>query len=777
MFRRQGEGKSYLYTTIYLLDPWQVQCRFKSAQYDKCKGCTALGIECNWTQASKPQLLPDVAYIRYLETKIREIETYLKQTYPRIRTKKDIEDLLEHETGHVQPRAEASVTSGPDPLVPPSSLASSVIDLAESPTLSRFVRHSRLAEFGPLATNNDDNSIWEATPANPHGHRYFGHSSTCVLSRDAVVLRHDCGNNSHIPIGLSSGTYPRSEFWKPTAAETMRPQPQPHNLWETEQMMRELPSDDLLPILLSSYFDNTFLPVIHRQLFEKKLGEGLHKQDESFLRLVLLVCANGARWCNDPRVLDERWPVSRSAGHRWFRQFELWQGNVITTHQLSLWDAQALVLIAMFFCGSSATYGAWVTIGAAIRMMQDIGSHRRKAQRTLESELHKRCFWAMLSFDRLHSVHFGRNGAIADSDIDLDEVLEVDDELWLLEPGASPPSQPIGALSKLRCFNQVVELTRISGRCLQTVYALNQTKRLLGIGDPQGLSWIINDINTRLLNWAHSMPVDLQLPDQPSPNRGLLPSAFINMWASYYESIISINRPFISKTSELAASCLAICREAAKAFSKMARVHCRFPESRSKFIPGLCYPAFSSAMVLAIDLIMEDHVKGSTIRNTGCSIDMLGDTYSRQQKEEDMRSCVQVLEDGEEYFQLAGKLRDVVREFEGSLRIHSPPPPQASPSVSEYVHSESTTSRNEPILQAQNSSHDAILSATDTVPPPLGEPNCIFDIFTGYEFANPYFLASGIASGFPRGDQISNLGETPFASGIPDPTDFSFLER
>ncbi|CAE6438554.1 unnamed protein product [Rhizoctonia solani] len=727
---------------------------------------------------SKIALMAYPRYIRYLETKVREIEVYLKRTYPRIKTKKDIEDLLERERGYAPEKTAVSVTSGVDLSASSTILASSGVDLSENPTLSRFVRNSRLAEFSPLTTDNDDNSIWEATSTNPHGLRFYGHSSTCVLSRDAVALRHDCGNNYQIPSSLSSGAYLRPEFWKPTDAESRRLQKQPHSLWETEQMMRELPCADLLPVLLSSYFDNTFFPVIHRQLFENQLEQGLHKRDKSFLRLVLLVCANGARWCNDPRVLDERWPVSRGAGHRWFRQFELWQGNVITTHQLSLWDAQALVLIAMFFCGSSATYGAWVTIGAAIRMMQDIGSHRRKVQRSLGSELHKRCFWAMLSFDRLHSVHFGRTGAIADSDIDLDEVLEVDDYFWSLEPGAPPPSQPSDIPSKLRCFNQAIRLTRISGRCLQTVYALDQTKRLLGIDGPQGLAWIINDINARLLDWAHSMPVDLQLPDQPLPAGRLLPSAFINMWASYYESVISINRPFISKTSELAASCLAICREAAKAFSKMARVHCRVPESRSKFIPGLCYPAFSSAMVLAIDLIMQDHIKDPTIENMESSLDILGDTYSRQQKEEDMRICVQLLEDGEEYFQLAGKLRDVVREFEGSLRTQSPNSRHASPAVFDQRHPASVASRNsESTLEVQNSTHGTTLAATDTTTQAPDGSHTIFDIYSSYEFANPYFLVSGIASGFPRDNELSNLGDMSFVSDIPDPTDFSFLER
>ncbi|CUA68737.1 putative transcriptional regulatory protein C1683,13c [Schizosaccharomyces pombe 972h-] [Rhizoctonia solani] len=624
------------------------------------------------------------------------------------------------------------------------------------------------ADFGSQTTVSDENSVWEAKSANLEARRYYGHSSTCVLSRDAIFLRHDSHADYNLSSGLSSN-YPRAKFWTPTATEIKRLQ-RPYELWETENMLLELPSDDLMPTLLNSYFDNTFFPVVHQRLFEKQLREGLHKHDKSFLRLVLLVCANGARWCDDPRVLDERWPISRSAGHRWFRQFELWHKSVVTFHQLSLWDAQVLVLISMYFCGSSATYGAWVMVGAAIRMMQDIGSHRRKAEHTLESELHKRCFWAMLLLDRLHSVHFGRNGAIADSDFDLDEVLEVDDELWSLEPGAPPPTQPPGLLPKLRVFNRAIALTRISGRCLQTVYALKQTKHLLGIDTPQGLARIVDDINSRLLDWAHNMPLDLQLFDHFQPSSNPLPSAFINMWASYYETLISINRPFISKQSELAASCLAICREAAKAFSKMARVHCTFSGSRSKFIPGLCYPAFSSAMVLAIDLIIQDHVKNPTVAHLESSLDMLGDTYSRRQKEEDMMACIQVLEDGEEYFQLAGKLRDVVREFETSLRLQPLTPRHGSPRLHEDAYQGSSVIANEHHRDSQNIPYDLTPATDDMASQVLDESSASFDIFSGYEFAIPYFLEPGIASGFPQVDQLSNSTNTFTSLGIPELT-------
>ncbi|CAE7106216.1 unnamed protein product [Rhizoctonia solani] len=742
----------------------KVQCRFKAAQFDSCKGCTALDVECIWTRISKPQP-PDISYIRYLEGKITEVETYIKRTHPHVKTKRHIEDLLEREVGHSQTTRDVSIASGSGLSI--SSTGQAVLDIGESPTLSQFIRQSRLADFGSSAVTNDENIVWEAKPISLHEIRYYGHSSTCVLSRDAIFLRHDCHSGSRIPSGLSGGSCLRPEFWKSDATEMERLQ-KPFEVWETDHIVLDLPPDELMPILLNSYFENTYFPVVHRQLFEKQLREGVHEKEKPFLRLVMLVCANGARWCNDPRVLDERWPVSRSAGHRWIRQFELWHKSLMTTDHLSLWDAQALVLVGMFFCGSSATYGAWVTIGAAIRIMQDIGSHRRKVQQSLESELHKRCFWAMLLLDRLHSVHFGRNGAIADSDFDLDNVLEVDDELWSLEPNAPPPIQPPEAPPKLRVFNRAIELTRISGRCLQTVYALDQTKRLLGIDGPKGLAWMVNDINSRLLNWAHSMPLDLQLCDQPPPDRKPVSTTFINMWAAYYEMLISINRPFITRSSELAASCLAICREGAKAFAKMARVHCRSPDSHSKFISGLCYPAFSSAMVLAMDLIMQDHPKGPPIDSSGPSLDLLEDTDSRQQKEEDIRTCIQVLEDGEEYFQLAGKLRDVLSEFESALRLQPLATRRASSTLCDYTSSDSATVANKANIDTRTSVQSSIIGGV--APQSLDEANMPFDILSGYEFANPYFLECGIAAGFPQSDQLS--GDMAFPSDLPE---FPFL--
>ncbi|CAE6515262.1 unnamed protein product, partial [Rhizoctonia solani] len=277
-----------------------VQCRFKLVQYDSCKGCTALGVECNWTRIQKPQSLPDTSYIRYLESKIRGIEAYLKRTYPRIKTKGDIDDLIEREIGNFQAKS-VSVASGTNLSFLPADQVG--IDLAESPTLSRFVRGSRLAYFGSLAPVSDENVVWQTKSANLYEHRYYGHSSTCVLSRDAIFFRHDYHSDRQPSSSLPSGDCLRAKFWTPTAIEMKRLQ-QPYELWETEHTLLELPPDDLMPILLNSYFDNTFIPVVHRQLFEKQLRE-------AYL------------WILPDTLAPDRKPLSSSFINMWAGYYEL----------------------------------------------------------------------------------------------------------------------------------------------------------------------------------------------------------------------------------------------------------------------------------------------------------------------------------------------------------------------------------------------------------------------------------------------------------------------
>lgn len=75
-------------------------------------------------------------------------------------------------------------------------------------------------------------------------------------------------------------------------------------------------------------------------------------------------------------------------------------------------------LAACFLDGLAPPQGVWAMVGIGLRVMQDVGAHRRKltAKQTVENELWKRCFWVLVIMDRSFSNLLGRSSAIQDEE-------------------------------------------------------------------------------------------------------------------------------------------------------------------------------------------------------------------------------------------------------------------------------------------------------------------------------------------------------------------------
>lgn len=85
------------------------------------------------------------------------------------------------------------------------------------------------------------------------------------------------------------------------------------------------PDDDFLNSLVKLYFANTniYLPLFHRPTFERDIAEKLHLKDDGFAANLLLVCAIGSRWSDDPRVRLDGMDSSHTNGWKWFNQVQL----------------------------------------------------------------------------------------------------------------------------------------------------------------------------------------------------------------------------------------------------------------------------------------------------------------------------------------------------------------------------------------------------------------------------------------------------------------------
>ena len=93
--------------------------------------------------------------------------------------------------------------------------------------------------------------------------------------------------------------------------------------------------------LVENYFANfnIYMPILHRKLFETNIRDGLHLVDEGFGAIVLLTCALGAKFSNDPRVRLEDFDDPHSAGWKWFRPVQV-SRKAIRLQRPRLYDLQ-----------------------------------------------------------------------------------------------------------------------------------------------------------------------------------------------------------------------------------------------------------------------------------------------------------------------------------------------------------------------------------------------------------------------------------------------------
>lgn len=102
----------------------------------------------------------------------------------------------------------------------------------------------------------------------------------------------------------------------------------------------EFPDMDLLQHLVDCYFDNqnVLFPVLHRPSFTRSIKQGLHEVDQGFGAVVLLACAIGCRFTDDPRVVQTISPAASCTAWKFFYQVNSIQKHHYLPH--SLHDAQ-----------------------------------------------------------------------------------------------------------------------------------------------------------------------------------------------------------------------------------------------------------------------------------------------------------------------------------------------------------------------------------------------------------------------------------------------------
>ncbi|TFK66525.1 hypothetical protein BDN72DRAFT_844202 [Pluteus cervinus] len=586
----------------------KIRCDSGEMPDNKCTNCIQFSYECTHKEITK-HLGPAKGYVEGLEQKLERLEKLLNKVLPGVDLNQDVD-------------------------VPPMPLPRNDLDI--TPFMQQF---SKLQINPPL-------------------HHFFGRSSTLNLVRTALDIKSGytaTGSPAEIIKRLLASRRP--DVWGgPSRFRTI-------SLEKPTPPRFTFPEPDLLRSLVDLYFKefSIYFPLLHRPTFESNVAEDLHLKDHKFGAVVLLVCALGAKFSDDPRVFsdismldgqgmsdkEKAHTLLASCGWKWYEQVDLIRRNL--SKRPTLYEFQAHALSALFGHSSEEPHGTWTQMGIAMRMAQDVGAHRKctKYESRARNELWRRAFWVIACQDRTASAFTGRPLCLQAEDIDVEFPTECDDEYWDHIDPEQQFQQPVGKPSTMAFFTCYLNLTDILAWAMRSIYSLSRPHlhrfaSSLKYSEQQGLT----DLDSAMNSWMGALPEHLRWnPNEENPIF-LAQSATIH--AMYYQLQIFIHRPFIPSPRNPTPSIypsLAICMNA-------ARSCCHVLETQSKRnLPPLyliSMPTFTAAVVLLLNIWSG--------KRSGVNM------YPRREYE-DVQKCLVILKRCEERWPIAGRLWEILREL------------------------------------------------------------------------------------------------------------------
>ncbi|KAH8177913.1 fungal specific transcription factor domain-containing protein [Sarocladium implicatum] len=198
------------------------------------------------------------------------------------------------------------------------------------------------------------------------------------------------------------------------------------------RLISEFPSANKVAQLSQAYFKNIQpqYPFLHRQTIqemerrclEASLKGELDQVDDMSIFFVLMVYAIGSLAMGKDEMDKAEILYAMALDHI---------GTLMDMDNLQ--SIQAILACAVYSIRSPIGVSLWKLSGMAIRHCVELGYHRStKKYRTttdpLTQEMSKRCFWVAYDIDRVASFILGRPVGIADSAIDVELPLDIDDE-------------------------------------------------------------------------------------------------------------------------------------------------------------------------------------------------------------------------------------------------------------------------------------------------------------------------------------------------------------
>ncbi|PPR05818.1 hypothetical protein CVT26_010098 [Gymnopilus dilepis] len=626
-------------------------CRKKKIKCDSaempgkiCTNCRLANVQCSHDIPRQPKKSEtQQAYIRRLEEKLAKVEGYLQKMHP----DQDIDHLVETTLD------DSAIQNSTDPVK------------AASPNFTDLkypIPHSVSTDAASASTPSDgvDDRTESSDDADDLAHvalaehlsslsitavddRFFGQSSTFMFSKQVSTAKSEV---TGAPSRPDTSKFRRPLYWD------LRPWEMAYAL--TPEPALIYPEDDLLRSLVDLYFEriNSVLPVLHKPSFMKSLNAGQHIWDASYGATVLLVCAIGARYSQDPRATVANDTSGLSAGWQYFCQVPLHRKSMF--YKSTIYDLQYYCLATTYLVGTSIPHASWNVLGLGVRYALEKGAHRRKGHNqkpTAEDELLKRAFWSLICIDRLMSSFLGRPCTIHDEEFDVEYPIECDDEYWETENPDDAFKQPHGKPCSITAFICLIKLCEILAFTLRTLYSTKKSKILVGLIGHEWEHRIVAELDSSMNQWKENLPPFLRW-DPSRADLNLFHQSVV-LHSFYYYVQIQIHRPFLTKKSPLSFSSLAMCSNAARSCTHVLEASLT---RGFRVSPHLVIAAAASALVIVLNLLVN--------RDSGLIGDPIKETANLQ-------TLMTVLRECEKRWHSAGRMVDMLSEI-GSLHDYQP---------------------------------------------------------------------------------------------------------
>ncbi|KAF9959071.1 hypothetical protein BGZ70_008980 [Mortierella alpina] len=259
---------------------------------------------------------------------------------------------------------------------------------------------------------------------------------------------------------------------------------------------------------------------------------------------------------------------------------------------------QALLLMAVQQMGFCESQRAWLYVGMAIRMAQDLGinkesSAQEQTRNRLQCELRKRTWWSIYVVERLVCAGLGRPLTITQKDCATGYPLCEDDDRELL------PGRNLAVRSTLISnFVHLITLSKIQGNIMEYIKAKFNPPSTVNTGDPpfgqeqdreyrtDTTAMMFATLDRSLSEWRQNLPDALQSATAQSPHFGL----FLHL--TYNTLIIMLHRPEFGSSLTSAS----LCNQAADSITDITEILMDAKALTSTFISCL-YAIFSAGIV------------------------------------------------------------------------------------------------------------------------------------------------------------------------------------